>query len=244
MVRHVPFAGRAVAAARVAFARRGAPAGAVPPVRLVPLAGFLLLGGCAAPGESPDELADRYAREETQLIDAQSFEQARERSRLQRDARRRATIASAPPLEIDPALTDRWQFGSLAHPLTGATVCAALSGVGETALAPGEPAPRLLVLADAAFVTSDVALLPDGEESAVRIDSGLPVPLDLLPDDDRVATLRIAQDRLFDVLRGAGLASIEITAAGADVAIERVIALDSLGPMLDELERCDAAGTS
>lgn len=207
-------------------------------------AGGLL--ACAAPDTAHETLAERYARQETRLIDEQSFEHARERSRSRLAERRAGPMLSAAPLPVDLARTRGWQFGTLAHPLDGTPRCAAVSGVGEPAPAPDEPAPRLVVLADAAFVTSDVPLVADEPETAVRIDSGLPIALEVAPDA-RVATLRVEPDALFERLRGGATVSLRLlvqavddgaSEGSAEREVERVIALDELGAMLDELERC------
>lgn len=204
---------------------------------------------CAAPDAAHETLADRYAREETRLIDVQSFEHARERSRSGFAERPAGSALSAAPLPVDLAQVRGWQFGTLAHPLDGELRCAAVSGLGEPAPAAGEPAPRLVVLADAAFVIvmGETPLAADAPEAAVRIDAGLPIPLEVRPGAARVATLRVAQDTLLGRLRAGATASLRLVARSTDDGasdastgreIERVIALDGLGPMLDELGRC------
>jgi len=231
--------------------------------RRVPLAGILLLAGCVSPGDSSQEMAERYAQQERQSIDRQSFQQARERSYMQRDARDTGPQESAPPLHVDEAIVDRWQFGLFDHPSSGEPACAALSGQGEPVPAAGEPVPRLLVLADRAWVISDVPLAADRIESAVRIDAGPPIPLEV-SSSGLQAALAGAQRSLLERLRAGSIATLRVTMAllprpggsipteytevaregghtvldGAAGAVERVLELDRLPPLLDELVRC------
>ena len=244
-----------------------APAVLAAPAALVALVALVATGGCASGVREGDEaLAERYAREEARLIDEKVFAQARERGRVQRDARIRLgtdTVTAAPPLDIDPNVNDRWQFGTLIHPLRGEPVCAAVSGHGQPVPAPGMAATRLVVLGDGGHVASESALLAERTESAVRIDGGLPIPLELAADA-RTARLSLDPDRLIALLRAGTIATLDIAFEPAPVisdtlssgatapspagappggvdGVERIVELDGLRPMLDELARCGSA---
>lgn len=217
------------------------------------------LGGCAAPsGETREALAERYAREETRLIDEQAFEQARERARMRLNARGVETVESAAPWSIDPATRERWQFGLLPHPLDGREVCAALSGVGAPSPAPDEPAPRVALVADGAWILAETPLVPETErpESSVRIDGGLPIALEVAPDGRR-ARLALAPGTLFARLVAGTVLTLDVAVrrrpssaavAGSDdaevartIELERTMELDAIGPMLEEIDRCGAS---
>jgi len=200
----------------------------------------MTLPGCATDGER-EALAEEYAQRESRQIDEASFRHARDRSRLLRSTE--AVVQASAPLPIQRAVTDRWQFGVLDHPIDDRPACAALSGTADIE---GEDAAlRLVVLEDHLLLEGDRALNGELTDLTVRVDAGLPIPFLIHAEDDRIAVGQIEPGDWYPMLGNGTVASIAMSVgdglADGPTGTERLLLLEGLGPMLEELVRCDSS---